>query len=714
MPRLLTAPTSFVAASTSVAAPDVQEVHPGIWRLRFGQPEEITPVSCRDRVADEAGIRNLPRSEQPFGWLSTGHRVSARSCTVHLPHSPEEGIFGFGLQLSSHLQSGKKRQLRVNADPVLDQGDSHAPVPFYLSTRGYGIFVDTARYATFYVGTHAPIAGVAERVRQKGSDLKLAVEELYRSTAFGDRVVVDVPSAKGVDVYVFAGPTPLDALRRYVLFSGGGCLPPAWALGNWFRAYAESSDADVLKMAAQFRAEGLPFDVLGLEPGWHSKFYPNTFVWSDRFPDPARFAEALAGHGYRLNLWENAFVHPEAPFAEAIRPYCGDELSTDGLAPDFLEPEAIRIFADHHERELVENGAAGFKLDECDNGDFLPFAWSFPEYTSFPSGADGEQMHSLYGILYQRALGTIFRKRNQRHFDLVRSSGSLAPPLPYVLYSDLYDHSDYLRGTVNAGTSGLLWCPEVRHADSSEDLVRRVQSVVFSALSMINAWYIPRPPWDQINRELNRQGVPMHDRDEVTSLVRAALETRMRLIPYLYTAFAHYAFDGIPPVRAMFLEAPDDKRAWQCDSQFLFGPSLVVAPLRAGESGRTVYLPPGLWHDFDTGAVVEGGSMVEVRDLPLSKVPVFVRTGTILPLASVRQCVREGERFDIHPVVYGAGPAEGMLYEDDGATFSYLEPDQRTWHKLTVDVSGRLSVTSDGPSSGAMYSIREEVRRLAL
>lgn len=711
MPHHSPTPLHTETLSAPLGATQFELLHPGIWRLRAGEPEAITPVSARGMAIDEEGLLRLGEGEPPWLGKQITHRVSERSCTVFLPHSPEEGIFGFGLQLKSHLQSGKKRQLRVNADPVLDQGDSHAPVPFYLSTQGYGVLVDTARYAAFYVGTHAPVSAVEERVRQKGSDLKFSVDELYRSAAFGDRVVVDVPAAKGVDVYVFAGPTPLEALQRYVLFSGGGCLPPVWALGNWFRAYAEHSETEVLALARKFREEGFPFDVMGLEPGWHTHFYPNSFVWSDRFPDPAGFAAELGREGFRLNLWENAFVHPEAPFAGAIRPHCGDELSTDGLAPDFLDPEAVRIFAEHHERELVAKGAAGFKLDECDNGDFLPFAWSFPEYTAFPSGADGEQMHSLYGVLYQRALGGIFTKRNQRHFDLVRSSGALASSLPYVLYSDLYDHTDFLRGVVNSGTSGLLWCPEVRHADSCEDLVRRVQSVVFSALSMINAWYIPSPPWEQIDQELNRRGVPMERQREITDLVRTALETRMRLIPYLYTAFARYAFDGIPPVRAMFLEAPEDLRSWGCDTQFLLGASLLVAPLVAGQTGRTVYLPPGGWYDFETGVRYEGAAMVELKDVPLSKIPVFVREGSILPLARLRQCVRPGERFEIEAVAYGAGECACELYEDDGTTFAYREENARTWHGLSIGEDGHLRVATRGQGAGSQYVFASNVRR---
>ncbi len=690
----------------------VESLHPGIWRATFGSPESITPGSVRQSRPDSVGLERLGPADPPFDLSALKWRLTARSCNVSLPHSVEEGIFGFGLQLKSHLQSGKKRQLRVNADPVLDQGDSHAPVPFYVSTKGYAVFVDTARYTSFYVGTHAPLSRLPERVLQKGSKIKLSPHELYRSAAFGDRVVVDVPAAPGIAIYVFAGPSPLEALQRYILFSGGGCLPPLWALGNWYRAFADHGADEVLSLARDFRSQSLPFDVIGLEPGWQTQFYPNSFVWGNRFPDPLGFTEALKEEGYRLNLWENAFIHPEAPFACEIRPHCADELATDGLVPDFLDPAADRIFAEHHERELVEKGVAGFKLDECDNGDFLPFAWSFPEYTAFPSGADGEQMHSLYGVLYQRVLHHIFRSKNQRHFDLVRSSGALASPLPYALYSDLYDHADFLRGMVNAGTSGLLWCPEVRHASSSEDLVRRVQSVVFSALSMINAWYIPRPPWEQIDPELNQQGQSMEQRDGVTRMVRQVLEMRMRLLPYLYTAFARYAFDGIPPVRAMFLEAPEDLRSWSCDSQFMVGPSLLVAPLTAVQKGRDVFLPSGEWHDFETGLVQEGPAVICLEDVPLAKVPVFVRSGSIIPFGDVVECVHDDKPQRVELVAYGRKASSGELYEDDGTTYEFRDPAQRTWHHFTRDEAGHATTKTNGPHAGRLFTIAPGIRSL--
>src|SRR5690606_18415999 len=128
---------------------------------------------------------------------------------------------------------------------------------------------------------------------------------------------------------------------------------------------------------------------------------------------------------------------------------------------------------------------------------------SFPECAAFPSGLDGEQMHSLLGLVYQRAIHDAFEQANVRTYSSVRSSGAFASPLPFVLYSDQYDHRDFVRGVATCGVSGLLWSPEVRHADSHGDFIRRIQAVVLSPQALINAWYCKNPPWLQYDREKN-------------------------------------------------------------------------------------------------------------------------------------------------------------------------------------------------------------------
>ena len=657
----------------------VEPVHPGVWKFSFGTPERITPVSTRRHQPATEALAAL-RSAGSTPPVTPAGTASRRGFVVRLPLAPNEMVYGLGLQFQSFLQRGSKKKLRVNADPVIDSGDSHAPVPFYVTTHGYGVLIDTARYATFYCGNKRRVGDPAI-ASPSGSDLtRDALPAAYGRYRFGEpsEVLVEIPEAAGADVYVFGGPSLREAVQRYNLFSGGGAVPPRWGLGVWYRCERSFGQADVLRLAAEFRDRRMPCDVIGLEPGWQTHAYSCSYVWSDRFPDPPAMIAALGASNFRLNLWEHAFVHPTSPIHQAIRPFVGDYEVWDGLVPDFLTPEARRIFADFHERAHVALGVAGYKLDECDNSDFTR-NWSFPELSRFPSGADGEQMHSLFGLRYQDAVTGVFEKRGVRTYGLVRSSHALAAPYPYVLYSDLYDHATYIRAVGKAALCGLLWTPEVRDAASTEDLVRRLQSVVLSPMAIVNAWYIRNPPWKQVGREANNAGRLDPEWERVEALCRDVLELRMRLVPYLHAAFVRYHRTGVPPFRPLVMDYPDDVHGWTVDDQFLVGESLLVAPLVAGQTERAVYLPAGEWFDYWSGARHVGGSAVTVA-APLEQIPIFVKGGSLLPLADATLHTDAPASGRLTVNVYGGADASLVLYEEEGEHRPALTEYRLAWN----------------------------------
>jgi alpha-D-xyloside xylohydrolase len=618
-----------------------QKVHPGVWRATLATPESFTPVSSRLLPPQTAAFERLPTvTDPPLSGIQG--MVTSRGCTVNLPLLPEEEVYGLGLQLLSFAQRGKKKVTRVNADPKVDSGDSHAPVPFFVTTRGIGILVDTARYATFYLGDAKPKPlGVAQKDNS-------------------GQITIEIPRASGIDVYLFAGPAMLTAVQRYNVFSGGGFVPPEWGLGFWYRGESMATQAGVLGLAAEFRARKIPCDVIGLEPGWQTHAYSCTFAWSkERFADPAGFLREMGDQRYKVNLWEHAFTHPASPLFSPLSPHSGNYGVWGGLVPDFAGKEAREIFGDYHGKALLDLGVGGFKLDECDNSDFTG-GWSFPELSSFPSGIDGEQMHSVFGLRYQHAILQQFTQRKRPTYCLVRSSGALAAPYPFVLYSDLYKHRDFIRALVNSGFSGLLWCPEVRDASSIEDLLRRLQSVVFSPLAMVNAWYIKNPPWKQIDRDLNNAGNLMENWQEVESRCREIIGWRMQLVPYLTAAFQRYAEDGTPPFRALVLDYPGDERLRAVDDAYLVGDRMLVAPLFAGEENRKVVMPAGSWHDFWTGAAVEGGTEFTVL-ASAKNIPVYVKAGSIIPWANVSPFAGHEESRQLTARIYGDGSLPFVL-----------------------------------------------------
>jgi alpha-D-xyloside xylohydrolase len=674
-------------------------VAPGVWKFTFGVPEKVTPVSTR-HFPPASDFSVLPSvGECP---ITVGAAAGRGGYLVRIPLERNEVVYGLGLQFLSFIQRGLKKMLRVNADPKVDSGDSHAPVPFYVTTRGYGVLIDTARYLTIYSGNK-------QRKSTRGQKAESAaihggaLPEAYRRYNIGQasEVLAEIPRTAGIDVYVFAGPTMRQAVQRYNLFSGGGTLPPRWGLGVWYRCEKDYAQEDVLRLARQFRESRMPCDVLGLEPGWQTHSYSCSFVWSDRFRDPAAMIRQLSANHYRLNLWEHAYTHPSSPIHGSLYRHSGDYEVWGGLAPDFLDLEARRIFSGFHEKEHVALGVSGYKLDECDNSDFTG-NWSFPEISAFPSGADGEQMHSLFGLRYQDAILSIFERRKQRTYGLVRSSQALAAPYPHVLYSDLYDHREFIRALVNSGFSGLLWTPEVRDAKSAEDLVRRLQTAVLSPMALINAWYIKNPPWMQIDREANNAGRINPQWKDLEAQCRRLMELRMQLLPYLHAAFARYHREGLPPFRALVMDWPEDKATWGIDNQYMMGDALLVAPVVAGESEREIYLPEGEWFDFWTNQRHAGGQSMK-RNVPLEHIPVFVKAGAILPLATPTLHSEDAAGFEIRAVAYGHGSATATIYEDDGGVPGSLTEVRLSWEMAQPEGA----VSRIGPAQSRPYRVTQ-------
>lgn len=704
---IMLVPPAFGEKETETAGTDnpigqPQEVHPGIWKFTFGTPEQITPQSTRLIPPDATLLQQLPGVKDCPVTITSD--INERGVILSMPLQANEYLYGLGLQFQSFQQRGLKKKLRVNADPVIDSGDSHAPVPFFVSTAGYGVFIDTARYATFYMGNKKKKEAADSSNKKEGTAVWNGLNKEDKH-GIGDNsaILLEVPVARGVDVYVFGGPTLLNAVQRYNLFSGGGALPPRWGLGFWYRVESNLTQEEVKAMGNYFRSSKIPCDVFGLEPHWQTHSYSCSYVWSSNFPNPAQMLADLKESHFKVNLWEHAFVHPTAPFHDALIPHSGDYLVWDGLVPDFLQKEARNIFGTFHKTAHVDIGVSGYKADECDNSDFTG-NWSFPELSRFPSGADGEQMHSLFGLRYQDTLLNVFNQKGIPTYGLVRSSGALAAPYPFVLYSDLYNHRTFIHAIAQSGFTGLLWTPEVRDANSNEDLIRRLQSVIFSPLAMVNAWYLKNAPWKQIEREANNAGKFAAGWEQLEAQCRAIIELRMQLIPYLYAAFVRYKKEGVPPCRALVMDYPDDAAVRDISNQFLVGDNILVAPVVEGEQHRKVYLPEGDWFHFFSHQRYTGKKEYDIA-VPLEEIAVFIKSGTILPLAKATLHTADPDSFSLTALVFGNNIQPATLYETDEVLNPTLIKTELTWD--AAGKKGTLKRNSAAKTGINHYSIVE-------
>lgn len=454
----------------------MQKIANGIWKMIFGTPEEFTPVSLRKTRIAQEGLACMDEPFLPFQEEAVNFSASARGITITLPMKTDEDIYGFGEQLLSMNYAGRKRHVKVNSDPRVDTGEGHAPVPFYISTAGYGLFVDTFRYATFYMGTNSEKGVSRAKCEVNIPHTEFSESALYalKRSKEERRIIIEIPATEGIEIYLFSG-----------------------------------------------------------------------------------------------NVKE------------------------------------------------------------------------------------------------------VFRNRNIRTLSQVRSSGSLAAPLPFMLYSDLYGHREFIRGIVTSSFSGMLWAPEVRDCANGTDLLRRVQTIVFSPHTLLNCWRIPYAPWKQVDIEKNLNGEFMQDQEYYTDACRKLLELRMSLLPYFYSAFMDYHKTGLPPVRAMVMDYPEDPEVRNIDDQYFFGKDLLVCPLTLEDgTAREVYLPDGKWYDFFSTKVYEGGRRFQI-EAGEEEIPVFVRDGALVPLAKPVLCVKEDTVFEMTVRSYGSGEAEFVLYEDDFTTYDY-------------------------------------------
>lgn len=644
-----------------------QPVAPGVWKAVSGAPDKVTPLGVAGNIPNTAALQKLRDISFPQHFGQSYSEQFEHKTFLRFPLQREEQLYGLGLNFKTVQQRGTIRELQVDHYGNGDNGRTHAPVPFYVSDKGYGILVNAARHIKVY-------AGIAVR-----KDSENPPEEMNRNTQrnwnpqpYSDNVEVIVP-AEGAEIYLFAGNNTLEVVQRYNLFAGGGgVLPPKWGLGFTHRTPTLFSDREVMNEVEEFEKRGYPLSFIGLEPGWQTYSYPNNYVWDkDRFPQPDQFLQKLLDKNIRVNLWINPYISSKSPFYKEMLPYTGTHAVWAGPVPDLTLPPVQKLFRDLFIQQHISKGVSGYKIDETDGYD----VWLWPDVARFPSGIGADQMRQIYGLTIQKLTAAWFKERNQRTYGLSRASHAGASSLPYVIYNDYYNHRDFITALCNSSFIGVLWTPEARSSKTSEEWLRRMQSVCFSPMAMLNAWADGTKPWTF---------------PDVANEVKEVMQLRMQLLPYLYNSFSQYAFEGKPPVRAMNLEpgfsfeATEQKgdlnstenpyeMAVKKDirDQYMLGDYLLVAPMFASDTKRTVVLPRGDWYDFYTGEWVGNGSVLEITP-GLSKIPLFVKEGGMIPMIpALLHTPKKGASLPLTIRYYGKTEHTSTLYDDDGESFDY-------------------------------------------
>jgi alpha-glucosidase len=516
--------------------------------------------------------------------------------------------------------------------------------------------------------------------------------------------------------YLIGGPGISDVLAAYTRLTGRMPLPPRWALGYHQSRWSYYPDSQVRALAAEFRRRQIPCDAIHLDIDYMDGF--RVFTWDlDRFPDPPRLLADLHRQGFHtiaiidpgVKVDRGYAVHDEG-LAHGFfcklpngRPFCGPVWPGDCYFPDFTDPQ-VRAWWGELYRPLLDAGLDGFWNDMNEPAIFL--GQTMPSYLVHNYGGRGAshgEIHNTYGLQMARAGAEGLRRlRPDERVPLITRSAYAGIQRHALAWTgDNWSTWAHLRLGVsmclNLGLSGVAFCgPDIGGfaGDCDGELLARWTQV--GALT---------PFFRNHAATGSRQQEPWAFAEPYESICRRWIELRYELLPYVYTAAWQAAQSGTPMMRPLALAFPTDRRTYSLDDQFLFGDALLAAPVGyPGQVCRRLYLPEGTWYDFWTGETYRGaGDQVEVA-APLERMPIFVRAGSVLPMAPVMQHTGEWPPPALHLHIY-PGDGESRLYEDDGHSRAYQTGEFRLTRftcKLSARSHRREGSTSRRPSTSQL------------
>ncbi|GAA0990936.1 alpha-xylosidase [Acrocarpospora macrocephala] len=625
------------------------EIQLNPWNMRFVDESGRVLVEQDPGRPDISGrLRTLP-----FGRSTVDGTTVAYHETFLVP--ADEAFCGFGESFTPVNKRGQ-RPLMWNFDAFgAESQRAYKNVPFYLSSRGYGIVVDSGMPVEF------------DMCQSTHSDVQIVVPD-------------DL-----IDYYVLAGPGPEQVLARFGGLTGKPVLPPKWAFGAWISSgFFRDSQERVLERARTIRTKGIPCDVLHLDTFWQTDGHWSDLRWDpEAFPDPAGMLAELAEQGFHVCLWMNPYIsHLSPAFAEAadagyfLKKRDGEVYVADvwhGSYPasgivDFTNPDAAAWFRGLL-KPLLEQGVAVFKTD---------FAEGVPADSIAFNGMTGVELHNVYTLLFNDLVADVTREVAGHGMVWARSS-YLGGQRHSAQWSGDVDATypamgSTIRGGLSHGLSGIpFWSHDAGGFTGTPSPELYIRWSQFGALSPLVRFHgtSSREPWE----------FPPHAEQGAID----ALRLRYRLMPYIYSVAVVAAETGAPMMRALCVDYPDDPVAWQADLEYLFGTDLLVAPMTSADGSRSVYLPAGSWVDYWTGEVLTGGRYFPVSP-HLDRIPLYVRYGALIPTTTPGDTVADDP--DITLVVYGLpeGTSRTEIRDLDGTT------------TVTAAVDGdRLVVRADGP-----------------
>jgi alpha-D-xyloside xylohydrolase len=566
------------------------------WVLRSGSLE-----LCIDRDPFALSFRDSRGeviTQSPSQAASLMDTAGGRFIREQLTLGVGENIYGLGERFQPLVRNGQSIDM-WNADAGTCSDQAYKNVPFFLSSKGYGVLVDTPARVSFEVGT--------ERVM---------------------RTQFSVPGEELSYFFIF-GPNPKQVLNRLGALTGRPALPPAWSFGLWLTSsfVTHYDEATVQGFVDEMAARRLPLHVFHFDCFWMKAHHFCDFEWDEAaFPDPESMLARLKAKGLKVSVWINPFIAERSRLFEEgcqkgylLTRAGGDVWQSSrwqaGMAiVDFTNPDATRWFQNEL-RRLLRQGVDCFKAD-C--GDELP-----TDVVYF-DGSDPALMRNYYSFLYNRAVFEVLEQERGAGEAVVFARAATATSQRFPVHWSGDSEATYesmaecLRGGLSLGLCGFgFWSHDIGGflgTPSPAVYKRWLAFGLLSSHSRLHGSASYRVPW-------------LFD-EEACDVLRHFVALKCRLMPYLMATAVQAHGTNQPMLRSMLLEFPDDPTCRTLDRQYMLGDGLLVAPV-FHESKVEYYLPAGAWTHLLTGESRSGGRWYN-DDLDFFGIPLWVRNGALI------------------------------------------------------------------------------------
>jgi alpha-D-xyloside xylohydrolase len=553
----------------------------------------------------------------PFSFVRRASDYS-RSVAAVFSISPDEKIFGCGESFTKLDKNGQKVVLWTHDPNGVETQTMYKPIPFYLSSRGYGMFMHTTSPITCDFGA-----------------------------TYGESNAMQIGD-ENLDLFIFLG-EPKEILDAYTDLTGKASMPPLWSFGLWMSRITYFSEQDGRNVAENLRKNRIPSDVIHFDTGWFETDWRCDYKFAPtRFKDPAGMIADLKKQGFRTSLWQLPYFVPKNDLYPEIVSKGLAVKNANGSIPyedavlDFSNSNTIKWYEDKI-AGLLNLGVSAIKVD---------FGEAAPLSGVYASGRTGFYEHNLYPLRYNKIVSELTKKITGDNIIWARSTWAGSQRYPIHWGGDAETTNKgmeaQLRGGLSLGLSGFtFWSHDIGGftMKTPEDLYRRWLPMGLLSSHTRTHGQAPKEPWEY--------------GEGFQNYFRKAVEMKYKLMPYIYTQSKIASEKGLAMVRALFVEFPNDPGAWQVDNQYMLGSDILVAPFFETTKTRQVYLPKGKWVDFQTGKSYDAG-WHEIASGEI-EVVMMVREGAVLPQVKVAQSTGEIDWGNIELVSYANTPANAVV-----------------------------------------------------